>query len=155
MSSDKPRVKKPLPRIPRPVIPIWVWWTVFAALFAWNAVMFLAPRGAAPVELSYSAFLKQVQDGNVTKVTISGQKVDGQLKHVSPDPGSTPIASATPGAHTAVQNSDQFTTTQPTSTDSSLLAVLQSNGVDVTVVDVSRGSWVLTIVTSLLPVLLL
>jgi cell division protease FtsH len=155
VSSDKPTSGQPRPRVSRPIVPGWAWWIVFAALFGWNAVSFLAPRGTAPITLTYSAFVKQVQDGNVTKVTISGQNVDGQLKHASPDPGATPVASATPGQQPPLPTADQFTTTQPATTDSNLLAMLQSNGVDVSVVDVSHGSWVLTLLTSLLPVILL
>jgi cell division protease FtsH len=132
-----------------------VWWIVFAALFAWNGVTFLLPKGSATSTLSYSAFVKQVQDGNVTKVTISAQSIDGQLKNASAIPGSTPVASSTPGQQPQLPTFDRFTTTQPVANDSNLLALLQSNGVDVTVVDVSQGSWVLTLATSLLPVILL
>jgi cell division protease FtsH len=139
----------------RPVIPGWVWWIFFAGLLAWNAAMFFGPRGPAATTLSYSAFVQQVQAGNVTKVTISGQNVDGQLKHASPISGSTPVASATPGQRPQLPTFDRFTTTQPVTNDSSLLTLLQSNDVDVTVVDVSQGSWLLTLVTSLLPVVLL
>jgi cell division protease FtsH len=142
-------------RIPRPAIPHWGWWIAFALLLAWNVATFILPHGSPIVALSYSAFLKQVDLGNVERVTISGQSADGQLKPIGPAPSSTPSSAATPGQPAQTLAPIQFTAILPTTNDAVLVSSLASKGVDVTVVDVSRGSWVLTLLASVLPVVLL
>jgi cell division protease FtsH len=155
MASEKQDSERTRDRIPRPTIPNWGWWLVFAAILGWNVVSFLGPRGQTTITLSYSAFVKQVEDGNVANVTISGQTLDGQLKQASPVPNSTPVSSATPGAAPRLPTSDRFTTVLPATNDANLQPLLLAKGVDVTVVDLSHGSWLPTLLLSLLPVILL
>ena len=155
MADNKPRSGTSHDRVPGPRIPGWVWWVVFAVLTAWNVLTFLVPRGPATITLSYSAFLTQVQAANVEKVTIAGQNASGQLKTAIPIPGATPVPAATPGQQARPPVSGRFTTVLPATNDPSLLSTLQAKGVDITVVDVSNGSWVLTLLSSLLPILLL
>jgi cell division protease FtsH len=152
--------RTPLPPRPDPTpirsrLPGWIWWVVFAALLAWNGITFLVPRGPPTIVLPYSTFREQVEAGNVAEVTIAGQNVDGTLKNAIPVPGETPVPSATPGAVTQPPASNRFSTVIPAQDDPTLLPLLQSKGVKVTVVDVTNGSWVLTLLANALPVLLL
>ncbi len=137
---------------------------LFAVLVAWNAVTFFVQRGPATIPLTYSSFLEQVRAGNVASVTISGQEVDGQLKNPLPVPVSSPVtgpvASATaapaPAASaTPVPVSTHFSTVLPAQDDPTLLPLLESKGVQVTAVDVSNGSWLVTLLSNALPLLLL
>ncbi|HVB96833.1 MAG TPA: ATP-dependent zinc metalloprotease FtsH [Chloroflexota bacterium] len=155
MSDSKP----PSHRTPEPNpafhIPGWVWWTIFAVLLAWNLLTFLAPRGPATIDLSYSQFLAQVNAGNVDKVTIEGQSVNGQLKQAIPVPGDTPVPASTPGQKTEPPASKRFSTTLPATADQSLITLLETKGVNISAIDPSNGSWLLTILANALPLLLL
>ncbi|MGH2459545.1 MAG: ATP-dependent zinc metalloprotease FtsH [Chloroflexota bacterium] len=156
MASERQPSDKPgSDRLPGPMIPGWVWWVVFAVLIAWNAVTFFVPRGPATIDLTYTGFLAQVQSGNVAKVTIAGQGVDGQLKKAIPVPGATPVPASTPGQKTAPPASDQFSTTIPSLNDPTLLPLLEKQGVQITATDTSNGSWVVTLLANALPLLLL
>ena len=155
MGSSKPRPGPSAGPVKRPVIPGSVWWILFAVLLAWNVLSFLVPRGPATITLSYSAFLTQVQDGNAESVTIAGQSVTGKLKQAIPVPGGTPVPAATPGQKALIPTSSRFSTVLPATNNPSLLALLEKKGVNITVVDVSQGSWVLTLLSSFLPIVLL
>src|SRR5579883_607080 len=156
MSADRPPSTPSSNDQPTgPLIPSWVWWVVFAVLLAWNAVTFLVPRGPATISLSYTDFLTQIESGNVAKVTISGQSVNGQLKKAIPVPGATPVPASTPGQKTAPPASDQFSTTIPALNDPTLLPLLEKQGVQITAVETSNGSWVLDLLSNALPILLL
>ncbi|HVC33716.1 MAG TPA: ATP-dependent zinc metalloprotease FtsH [Chloroflexota bacterium] len=155
MASNKPRPGPSRDQIPRRLVPGWVWWVLCAVLLAWNVLSFLVPHGPATITLSYSAFLTQVQDGNVEKATIAGQNVTGQLGKAIPVPGATPVPAATPGQQAQAPSSSRFSTIIPAANNQSLLPLLETRGVDVTVVDISAGSWVLTLLASILPILLL
>ena len=154
-SENRPPKKSSSDHLPGPRIPAWAWWVVFLVLLAWNAVTFFVPRGPATIPLSYSAFLQQVQTGNVAKLTIDGQNVDGQLKQAIPVPGATPVPAATPGQKTAPPASDRFSTTIPSIDNPTLLPLLEKEGVQVTAVDTSGDSWLLTLLANALPTLLL
>jgi cell division protease FtsH len=137
------------------MIPGWVWWVFLAVLIAWNALTFFVPRGPPTINLPYSTFLDQVKAGNVASVTISGYQVDGTLKNAIPVPDATPVPSSTPGATTQPPASTSFSTTLPQLDDPTFLPLLTSKGVKVTAVDTSGGSWVLTLLSSALPIVLL
>jgi cell division protease FtsH len=160
VASPRPSPRSPGPPSPektpvRPALPGWVWWVVFAVLIAWNAITFLVPKGPTTIPLAYSAFLQQVQSGNVADVTISGVNVAGTLTNAIPVPDETPVASSTPGAVTAPPASNRFSTVLLPFDDPTLVPLLESKSVKVTVVDVSGGSWVLNLLSSALPILLL
>ena len=155
MGNSKPRPEVSAGPVKRPVIPGMVWWILFAVLLAWNVLSFLVPRGPATITLSFSAFLTQVQDGNAESVTIAGQNVTGKLKQAIPVPGGTPVPASTPGQKAQTPTSTRFSTVLPATNDPSLLALLEKKGVNITVVDVSQGSWVLTLLSSFLPIVLL
>ena len=155
MSSNKPRPGPAHDPVPRPRFPGWIWWVVAAGLIAWNVFTLFAARAPTTINLSYSAFLDQVQAGNVTSVTIAGQSANGQLKKAILIPDATPVPATTPGQVAAPPVSTKFSTVLPTGNHTDLLALLASDKVDVTVVDISNGSWLLTLLSSVLPIVLL
>ena len=128
---------------------------VLAVLIAWNVITFLVPKGPSTIQLPYSGFVQQVQSGNVAEVTISGVNVTGTLTNAIPVPDATPIPSSTPGAATAPPTSNRFSSVLSGLDDTTLLTLLVSKGVKVTAVDVSGGSWVVTLLSNALPILLL
>jgi cell division protease FtsH len=150
-----PNGNKPtLPEPQKPLVPAWVWWVLFAALLIWNVVAFLVPHGEPTIQLSYSSFLQQVQAGNVQTVTINGQAVTGTLKKAIPVPNVTPTAGPN-GQSSPPPVSSSFSTVIPEQNDPTLLPLLVSKGVQINVVNTSGGSWVLTLLSSALPLLLL
>jgi cell division protease FtsH len=161
VASPKPPSTPPPPpplpgQRPRPLLPGWVWWVLFAVLVAWNVLTFLVRGGPATINLPYSAFLEQVQSGNVVQVTITGQNVDGDLNNPLPVPQPSPVPPTAPAASpTPVPVSTRFSTIIPTQNDPTLLPLLESKGVIINARDVSGGSWVLTLVANGLPLLLL
>ena len=155
MSSNKTRPGPAHDQVPRPLIPGWIWWVVAASLLAWNVLTFFAARAPTTITLSYSAFLDQVQTGNVASLTIDGQSANGQLKKTISVPGATPVPVTTPGQATVPPVVSKFSTVLPTGDHADLLARLATDKVDVTVVDVSNGSWLLTLLSSVLPIVLL
>ncbi|HUX87734.1 MAG TPA: ATP-dependent zinc metalloprotease FtsH, partial [Chloroflexota bacterium] len=70
-------------------------------------------------------------------------------------PGATPVPVTTPGQATVPPVVSKFSTVLPTGDHADLLARLAADKVDVTVVDVSNGSWLLTLLSSVLPIVLL
>ena len=155
MSSNKTRPEPTRDQVPRPLIPGWIWWAVAAGLLAWNVLTFFASQAPTTITLPYSAFLDQVQTDNVASVTIDGQSANGQLKKSISVPGATPVPATTPGKAAAPPVSSTFRTVLPTGNHTDLLAQLATNKVDVTVVDISNGSWLLTLLSSVLPIVLL
>ncbi|HEX5416111.1 MAG TPA: ATP-dependent zinc metalloprotease FtsH [Chloroflexota bacterium] len=155
MASNKPTPPKNNPdpgRGSRPLIPGWAWWVIFGALLAWNVVTFLIPHGPATIDLSYTAFLQQVQAGNVHDITVSGQSVDGNLKSAIPVPATPmPGSKQTPPATV----STVFHTVLPPGDTALPLALLETKGVVINAVDSSGGSWLVAIAVNALPLLLL
>jgi cell division protease FtsH len=151
-SEEKPERK--MPEVPRPFRQGWIWWVLLALLLLWNVFTFLAPSGETAVTLSYSDFLAQVRAGNVQTVKISGQQASGTLKRAIAQPGSTPAASPT-ASSTPLPTSTSYATVLPSQDDPTLMPLLEQKGVQVTNVDVSGGSWVLTLISSALPLVLL
>jgi cell division protease FtsH len=97
--------------------------------------------GPARVDLSYSQLLTQVENGNVTDITIQGQSAQGDFKAAVTDNGTT---------------STQFNTTVPDNVglpDTSFYPLLNSNHV-VTVVKIDTGG-LGSLLFSLLPFLVL
>jgi cell division protease FtsH len=160
MATPKPPVSSdPGDRPRRSIVPGWIWWVLLAILVAWNALIFLVPRSQPTINLSYTEFRAQVQAGNVSEVTITGTDVDGTLKNPIPVPSATPgpggAPGATPAATTTPTTTTHFTTVLPAINDPTLLPLLDQKGVKVTAVDPSTGSWLVTLISTALPVLLL
>jgi cell division protease FtsH len=140
--------------VPQPSVRGLIWWVLLTLLLVWNAITFIAPGGETTITLTYTDFLAQARAGNVRTVTISGQQATGTLKTAIPQPGPTPTASPT-ASPTPPPTSASFRTVLPAQDDPTLLPLLEAEGVQVTNVDASAGSWVLTLVSNALPLLLL
>ena len=146
--------KKPTNQAPQPSRFGWVWWLIFLAVMAWNIYLFL-PAGTPQVNLAYSAFLSQIEAGNVMQVQITGAQITGTFAkpYTPPPPSTTPAAQPTPAASN--QTYLAFRTTFPQDVgDPRLLPLLESHGV---VIDVHQPStpFLVTLLTDGLPILLL
>jgi cell division protease FtsH len=148
--------QSPRNQTPRPPSISWFWWLVLAALMVWNFYAFL-PKGQPTANLAYSAFLTQVEAGNVAHVKIIGDQITGTFaKAYTPPPAPTPsTATPQPAPTAANQSYMQFSTTFPADVgDPRLLPLLASHQV---VVDVQSPAtpWFVTLLTDGLPILLL
>ena len=106
--------QSPQKQTPRPPSISWFWWLVLAALMVWNFYAFL-PKGQPTINLAYSAFLAQVEAGNVAHVKIVGDQITGGFaKAYTPPVAPTPSAATPQPAPTAANQSYmQFSTTFP------------------------------------------
>jgi len=100
------------------------------------------------INLSYTSFLQQVQQGNVKDVTLTGNAVSGDFK--------TPLHEPQSGTSSTTTYS-RFTSYVPETGDPTLLPTLEKDGVQVTAQPVQTPWWqtVLTILLNALPLLLL
>ncbi|MFW6096595.1 MAG: ATP-dependent zinc metalloprotease FtsH [Chloroflexota bacterium] len=119
---------------------ILIWILLALALVPWLWGQFFSEQIQ---ELSYTTFREQVRAGNVVEVTITGDRVSGEL--------SDPIA-AGDGEQTAEDTA--FITHVPTVGEDNLLDLLEENEVEVNVQPPSDFPW-LTILASALPFVLL
>ncbi|HZD11615.1 MAG TPA: ATP-dependent zinc metalloprotease FtsH, partial [Candidatus Binatia bacterium] len=117
-----------------------IWILLALAVLPWIWGQFFADEG---LELSYSTFRDQVQSGNVTEVTIQGERITGVL--------SSPIERTVNGQ---TVSDTEFVTFVPSVGDDNLLALLEDNEVELNVEPASDFSW-FTILASALPFLLL
>ena len=103
----------------------WVWWVILLGLIAWN-VIGLLPRDTASAAIPYSTFLREVREGNVSRVTISGTEISGEFEEevLLPEDPSTAAPQRTPQLY------PRFTTTFPEAVgDPALLSLLDAQGV--------------------------
>lgn len=98
-------------------------------------------------EIPYTTFRSQVQDGNVSQVTVSGEKITGQLKQ----PAETTIS--TIGGQSTVQYTN-FVTYLPSFGDDQLFSLLRENNVEIKTLPTSNFS-IISLIGSLLPFLVL
>ena len=124
------------PQRSRVLTPLLVWLLVFLA--AWAAWSFFSSRRGGRVAIDYTDFLRQVDSGNVSEVTIVERDLSGSLKHESE-------VITVRGA----QKYRDFRTYTPD--DPRLFARLDSAGVRVSAKPASQWT---TIVISILPWLL-
>ena len=102
------------------------------------------------INLSYSRFLQQVEQGNVSSVTISSDNsVTGTFK--------TPVRQQPTGTANGSVAATNFTTFIPATGDPSLLPLLEKKGVDISAQLVQLPWWqtALTLLLNALPLLLL
>lgn len=111
---------------------------LLAFLFAFLTWSYMA-QYATGLNISYSEFLKQVENSNVQEITVKGESIDGKLQKEA-------TFQDTPYTH--------FTTYLPSFGDQDLMTVLQKQGVEVTTEpETDRIFWY--IIISILPMLLI
>jgi cell division protease FtsH len=131
----------------------WLQWLIFIIvinLIFYAPLIFSSLSGQqSTVNLSYTSFLQQVQQGNVKDVTLTGNAVSGDFK--------TPIHQPQSGAGSTTTTYPHFTSYVPETGDPNLLPSLEKNGVQVNAQPVQTPWWqtALTILLNALPVLLL
>ncbi len=120
---------------------IWLFVLLIAiAPSAWN----LWRADAGRVEIDYSTFREQVQDGNVERVTVVGEEISGQLSEAA----QKALEEGEPVEYT------EFVTYLPSFGDEGLLALLERQGVEVKTEPASDFSW-WTVILNALPLLLI
>lgn len=92
--------------------------------------LFNKPQGNT-TSLTYSEFMSSIQNKAINRVTISGDVLSGTLQDGKP-----------------------FQTIYPPN-DADLIAILRNSGVDITVKETQKDSWMMTIFVSWFPMLLL
>ncbi len=97
---------------------VWVFLGLALASMFWGP---LSNRLGGAIEIAYSEFRQQVRNGNVERVTVTGQQIEGQL-----------IEAAEKTAESGdTVTYDTFTTYVPSFGDDELLSLLESEGVQV------------------------
>ena len=124
----------------RSSILIWVIAGTLAALWAWS---WLYGPGSGS-EISYSAFRQQLNDGNVERVVVEGQKLTGSLDEPA-------MRATSEGDSTSYSN---FVTYLPSFGDEALMEKLEARGAEVVTRPQSDFPWSLLLI-GLLPVLLI
>jgi cell division protease FtsH len=119
----------------------WLLLIALAAPWIWSLV---GPSFDNRVEISYSEFRAQLSDGNVQRVTVSGDRIRGEL--------SAP-------AEYAAESSDstsysKFVTYLPPFRDKELMSLLETRGVDIVVDPQQDIAW-WSVLLNLLPLLLI
>ncbi len=118
---------------------LWLILTIALSFWAYNQ---FGPQGNAG-EVSYTQFKQQVQAGNVTSVTITGDQIQGAF--------TDPINITTDGQTTQLKN---FVTQRPAFGDDGILKLMETQGVEVQARPPSNFPW-LGLLTSVVPFLLL
>lgn len=118
---------------------LWIVMIVMLALFGWSIYM----SGMGPEKISYTTFVRQLDEDNVAQVTVQGDEIRGSLKEaVEKTSGSTE------------QAYEKFITHLPSFGDENLMDALEANDVEVTAVPEPDTNWWYLIVT-LLPFVIL
>src|SRR6266536_262975 len=169
-----PQQQKGSPQQPGPPLSPWrefVTWIVILIFFSVWYIVVLWPKAQPAVNIPYTAFLAQVQSGNVAKVRIVGDAITGSLVKPVPlpvskaettasapsnpknSPATRPLSdqssSAAPSTHT------EFQTTFPSAIgDPNLIPMLEAHKV---VVEVSHPAspWAIELLANWGPMLLL
>ncbi len=142
------------PQAPRPRISP-LWWIVLVGLTIWNVVTYF--KGApAQAQIPYSTFVDQVQAGNISTVTITGNQITGQFVKPITWPQATPGATPAAGAQPATSQSyTQFSSIFPdTVGDPTLIPLLEQKGVEIQA-EQTATPWFIVLLTDGLPLLLL
>ena len=108
----------------------WLLWAILLVMLVpwlWSAFT----GGKAGPEISYTAFRQQLETGNVKQVTVTGDKIVGQLKQ----------AATTTDQQGNAQKYTSFTTYVPSFGDNQLFPLLQQNRVVVNTQPEQAFSW--------------
>jgi len=122
-----------------------IWWYLVVLVLVWVGFMLFFPAGSTRADLSYTAFQQQLQQGNVERVTIQGQKMTGEFK--------TPISPGGQGA-AAQTTVSEFETQLPPIANPTLLDRLEDQGVVVNA-EPEPSNWWFNLILLGLPILLL
>jgi cell division protease FtsH len=130
----------------------WLQWLIFIIvinLLFYAPLLFGSSSGQPTINLPYTNFLQQVQQGNVKDVMLTGNAVSGDFK--------TPLHQPQSGSGKGTVAYSRFTSYVPETGDPNLLTSLEKNGVSVTAQPVQIPWWqtALTILLNALPILLL
>ncbi|MFL5664310.1 MAG: ATP-dependent zinc metalloprotease FtsH [Ktedonobacteraceae bacterium] len=131
----------------------WLQWLIFLIvinLIFYAPLIFASLSGQqSTINLSYTSFLQQVQQGNVKDVTLTGNSVSGDFK--------TPLHQPQSGTGNNTAMYARFTSYVPETGDPNLLPLLEKNGVQINAQPVQTPWWqtALTILLNALPILLL
>src|SRR5713101_1041090 len=129
----------------------WLRWLIFIVVInlLFYAPLLFGSSSGQTINLSYTSFLQQVQQGNVKDVTLSGNAVSGDFK--------TPLHQQQSASGNTTAAYSQFTSFVPETGDPNLLPSLEKNGVSVTAQPVQIPWWqtALTILLNAFPILLL
>jgi cell division protease FtsH len=153
--SQSPKQQSRLPKLG------WVWWIVLLGLLVWNALL-LFPPGIPQADLPYSAFIAQVQTGNVKDVQITGSQITGDFVTPVTWPPASEAAAATAEANNPLsvaasqaQSYTAFDTTFPAAIgDTALMPLLKEHNVVVAVSEPATP-WFTVLLTNGLPILFL
>src|SRR5438270_11614670 len=131
----------------------WLRWLIFIIvinLIFYAPLLFSALSAQQmTINLSYTSFLQQVQQGNVKDVTLTGNSVSGDFK--------TPLHQPQSGTGNNTAMYARFTSYVPETGDPNLLPLLEKNGVQINAQPVQTPWWqsALTILLNAFPILLL
>lgn len=120
-----------------------IWVALLVSLLVWT-FWGSGNFGSKGVAISYTAFEDQLGSGNVSSVTLTGQKIQGQLKKAADkkkSDGST-------------QKYTEFVTYVPAVGDDTLLPTLKSQNVEIEVNPQTQSSWA-PLLIYLLPIVLI
>jgi len=142
-----------------------LWWLVMLVLIIWN-VWTIWPEISHEIVIPYTAFVNQIEAGNIQEVQIDGAQISGTFQQglsasdlVPPDqlaiPSETPAPLSPAQASSSPQLYTSFTTTFPEAVgDPHLLDLLEANGVVVNV-KATSNSFLLELLINGLPFVLL
>src|SRR2546430_11501743 len=105
----------------------WLRWLIFIVvinLLFYAPLLFGSSSGQPTINLPYTNFLQQVQQGHVKDVTLTGNAVSGDFK--------TPLRQPQSGTGNNTVTYTQFSSFVPETGDPNLLPLLEKNGVHVT-----------------------
>ncbi|MCF8028487.1 MAG: ATP-dependent zinc metalloprotease FtsH [Desulfobacteraceae bacterium] len=118
---------------------LWIVMIVMLVLFGWSIYM----SGMGPEKISYTTFVRQLDEDNVAQVTVQGDEIRGSLKEA---------VEKTSGGKG--QTYEKFITYLPSFGDENLMKTLDDSDVEVTAVPEPDTNWWYLIVT-LLPFVIL
>ncbi len=137
----------------------WLGWVILTAIIVVAIYVFSSyPRGAAPLDISYSGFLSQVRSDQVASVTIKGQQLNGSFVVEKRLAGDQILDTNQPIPDTVaaddISTGRTFRTTMPNGVEADVVNLLDEHNVPITAQTTSSSIWSL-LLTFGLPVLLL
>ncbi|MBN1427150.1 MAG: ATP-dependent zinc metalloprotease FtsH [Anaerolineae bacterium] len=122
-------------------------WFIWLPILAAIAIWILGRSGfnlvEPPTDISYSAFRRQLEEGNIARVTVTGEQIRGEFEE--------PLETK---ANEQAKTYTHFVTHLPSFGDDQLLSLLEEHDVEIIVRPQSNFSWG-SLLLSILPTLLL